>query len=329
MSKNKEVSGVIHVTYLKAEAVLKKLVFSAGTPLLEVYASADSGLRYCSLVQEGEVKLYGIAEGPFSVPTGQEKIYTRLIKGPWPFLHIKREAFPVVWVNPVPERLGTFMRFGSRQLMPDGVMIAVGVPDHLRESDVEWLARHYPNYKVFRLHYAGPFIFVGQKAQKPVMPARERVMALWRRLTAPDWDVQYSPEHDLFRVPKIDAPIEPFEGFYLTDQEAGEIIAKSSLWEQAAAFFQGLHQKSKEGAVGQPPTPLHAGHLALMLAAGHLNGLVGEGDTAHLIRGRTTKSTYTMVDEDATKKTREFYQIIVTAVSPDGTYRELGKKGGS
>lgn len=327
----KDVAELIHVSYLKVNQIFERISFAPGVPLLEVYASLDTGLRSSSKVQN-QIKLYGVAETPFSVQAHWEKAYTRLIKGPWPTLRIKREAFPVVWVNPPQNKLSYFVHAGHRHLMPEGVLIFVGTPEHLGRADVEWLARNYPGHKVLRLYYNGPFVFMGKKAQKPVSAAREQVEALWRKMVAPNCDVQdpdyHEPGYKRFEVPAVDGPIEPFEGFYISDEEAREAMAQSPLWEQAGALFKALHKKEENSeAAGQPPTPLHAGHLALMLAAGHLNGLVGEGETAHLIRGRTTKSTYTMVDESDTKKTREFYQIVVSALSPNGAYRELGKGG--
>lgn len=327
----KDMVDLIHVSYLKVNPILERLEFAEGTPLLEVYASLDIGLRSSSRVQR-QIKLYGVAEGPFSVQPHWEKAYTRLIKGPWPTLRIKREAFPIVWVNPPQNKLSFFMHAGHRHLMPEGVLIFVGTPEHLGRADVEWLVRNYPDHKVLRLYYNGPFLFMGKKARKPASAAREQVEALWRKMVAPDRDVQdpdyHEPGYKRFQVPVANDPIEPFEGFYISDEEAREAMAQSPLWEQAESLFRFLHKKGEnDGVTGQPPTPLHAGHLALMLAAGHLNGVVGEGETAHLIRGRTTKSAYTMVDESDTKKSREFYQIVVSALSPNGMYRELGKGG--
>ncbi len=41
--------------------------------------------------------------------------------------------------------------------------------------------------------------------------------------------------------------------------------------------------------VPRPPLPLHSGHLGLLLAAGKLDGIIGQGVDRHVVKGKVTK----------------------------------------
>lgn len=77
----------------------------------------------------------------------------------------------------------------------------------------------------------------------------------------------------------------------------------------------------------RPPLKLGKGHLALMLAAGHLNGLVCKpGKPPHVVRGTAAKEEYqksqeiTVGEKEAVKKTvmSERIQLTIRYVEPDG-----------
>lgn len=77
----------------------------------------------------------------------------------------------------------------------------------------------------------------------------------------------------------------------------------------------------------RPLLPLHAGHLSLLLAAGALDGLVGEDGDRHLVRGMVRKAAATTTEEDGrgrtVHRTRERHQLVVKLLFPDGTLRVL------
>lgn len=77
---------------------------------------------------------------------------------------------------------------------------------------------------------------------------------------------------------------------------------------------------------GQPPLPLHAGHLGLLLAAGDLDGVIGEGPERHLVRGLVRKEQITWTEQEADREvehTKDVFRIRLKLLFPDGALRTL------
>ena len=75
------------------------------------------------------------------------------------------------------------------------------------------------------------------------------------------------------------------------------------------------------GGLKRPPLPLHSGHLGLLLASGCLDGLVGEGDDIHVVRGKVVKTinTYEEMKGDVLEeRSIESYQVSIKILTKDG-----------
>lgn len=76
------------------------------------------------------------------------------------------------------------------------------------------------------------------------------------------------------------------------------------------------------------PMTLHRGHLATLLTAGRLTGVIGEGDARHLVKGRVVQRTVA-IDPEAAGLNPETtiaahetqYQVVLTTLHADGTLR--------
>ena len=85
--------------------------------------------------------------------------------------------------------------------------------------------------------------------------------------------------------------------------------------------------------LARPPLPLSKGHTAVLLSAGHLNGVVRPpGEPPHIIRGSCIKETYikeqtTEERDDGTTVDRrvesERFVLSIRAVTPDGVFHNL------
>lgn len=103
---------------------------------------------------------------------------------------------------------------------------------------------------------------------------------------------------------------------------SADALRTSPAW--AAFWTAQAHAQTRER---RPLLPLHAGHLSLLLAAGALDGLVGEDGDRHLVRGIVRKAAGTTTEEDGrgrtVHRTRERHQLVVKLLFPDGTLRVL------
>lgn len=77
---------------------------------------------------------------------------------------------------------------------------------------------------------------------------------------------------------------------------------------------------------GVPPLPLRTGHLALQLACGDFDGVVGQGPHRHLVHGAVTRVPVT-TEVDGTTTTVDDLRVIITAVDATGQLTTL--MGGS
>jgi hypothetical protein len=136
--------------------------------------------------------------------------------------------------------------------------------------------------------------------------------ARWEQIQAPEGFVSQIPEG---LEPLRFAKVEP------TEAEWAEMLAASPLRRHLTV--------ASVAKVPSPPLALGAGHIALLLASGHLDGVVcPPGEPPHVVRGTARKIEYVAdvkESEDAKGKTtttttlRERIQLVVRAVAQDGT----------
>ena len=72
--------------------------------------------------------------------------------------------------------------------------------------------------------------------------------------------------------------------------------------------------------------PLHTGHLGLLLASGCLDGVVGEGEDRHLVRGKVEKITHTEQEYQGdvlVERELERYRVSVKVLTRDGEIKYL------
>jgi len=131
---------------------------------------------------------------------------------------------------------------------------------------------------------------------------------------APSYRVPPTPPIPLFRSSRPDP--------WLLAEEVSQSPAWRELWDSQPR----LNGRPR----GRPPLPLHRGHLGLLLAAGELDGLIGEGTERHLVRGLVRKDQLSWTEEEDTRTvehTKEVFRIRVKLLFPDGTLRTLEDSG--
>lgn len=87
---------------------------------------------------------------------------------------------------------------------------------------------------------------------------------------------------------------------------------------------------------GRPPLPLKKGHVSLVLASGHADGLMGSGESLHVAKGMVIRRTKTEWKPDTTqggkaaaiKVSTDFFSVAIRALRPDGSLITLVSTAG-
>ena len=146
-----------------------------------------------------------------------------------------------------------------------------------------------------------------------------KMESYWDR---PDSDV-FIDQPITYEIPAGTGPGNRFVKISMTDDELEAAFADSPLNE--------MLKPPVVGQVDSPPLELSTGHLALLLASGHLDGLVQPpGEPPHVVRGTARKAEYVKETErsvgkggDVTHKTvvGEKIELIIRAVDHTGVIR--------
>lgn len=80
-------------------------------------------------------------------------------------------------------------------------------------------------------------------------------------------------------------------------------------------------------AANVTPTPLHEGHIVMLLTSGILNGYIGKGINQHLVKGTARKEVKVeaTINDDGTRTEvkKDFYNISVKTLNANGEFKEI------
>jgi hypothetical protein len=232
--------------------------------------------------------------------------------------------FSFIWLNP-PFDHGyggnrmedQFLLTATDWLMPCGVMALVCPEDVAGEyTDVR---RHFTS------HY--------EKCLKVPFPEKHRqfneVIVFGHKRTrlragerSPSWESVQAPPGFKYHIPPGPGP-KTFVKIEPTETELHQMLAHSPLRSHLTA--------PPESKLPSPPLALGIGHIALLLASGHLDGIVHpEGKPPHVVRGTSRKREYVAdvtetenADGSSTTKTTlaERIELVVRTVDLTGQIR--------
>jgi len=219
------------------------------------------------------------------------------ILSPCSFFHTKITpgSFSLVFANsPFDDavgggRLETQFFISAYQLLTEGGILLGVCPGGIA-------ARYDMRKAIYALYediHVVPFPERYRKYGEVFVVARKKPLS-GQRTMPPHWDDTPSRVPDgYFRLPPAKGPSR-FDKTQLTDEEIVDLLEHSPL----NTFLEARTAR----ALPRPPLALGVGHLALLLSAGQLDGLVKPpGQPAHLVRG-TARKQKELVSEEVTEE---------------------------
>jgi len=212
-------------------------------------------------------------------------------------------SFSFIWLNPpfddsyggsrVEEQ---FLRTATGWLLPGGVMALVCPEDVIGAHS--GARRHFSSYYEYCMVVPFPeeyrpfreVVVFGHKRARPEVDPRDGDRGR-------SWESVAAPQDFRYRIPPGAGP-RVFQKVEPTEPELRRMLAQSPLRAHLAA--------PPEVPLPSPPLALGVGHVALLLASGHLNGVVHpEGKPPHAVRGISRK--------------RSFVSDVTDTDNPDGS----------
>ncbi len=214
----------------------------------------------------------------------------------------------------------SFLKAAHPLLKPGGVLVYIIPQARLTARVARILAAHFEDIRLYRFPKGeyerfGQIVVLGvrrERASRDGVPDALRDVPEKKPRTLPArakaaYEIPPSPEIPVFTSREIDT----------------EALAQ----ELAASSLGRTEVGPKGNERDRPPVPLHAGHVALLLAAGELDGVVGKGRDRHVVRGYVKKTTDTTQDEDEkgnqTIRETERFEVQIKTLSKDGEIRVL------
>ncbi|MBM3299490.1 MAG: class I SAM-dependent methyltransferase [Deltaproteobacteria bacterium] len=216
-----------------------------------------------------------------------------------------------------------FLRMTAPYLIPGGILVYIIPQNRLDKAVARLLASRFERINVFR--FPDPefedfkqIIVLGIKKADNMLDEGEalplaRVPKMDLPILSDNADIQY-------QIP-VSGPLTLFRSTLIDPEELAKHMAQSPLWKRFAALTT-----RTEIRIPRPPLPLHSGHLGLLLAAGKLDGIVGTGDEAHLVKGRVRKITTVLQEvkgEVLEERELDRYVVSIKILSRHGEIREL------
>ncbi len=290
------------------------------------------GLALKSLVENANATTYGIELDEYRAERAKANL-NHVLKGSYEDARISNGVFSCLFLNPpydwdTPSESSeaprdrkekTFLRGTMKYLQPNGTLIYIIPQNRLTDDVSRILSYRFDDFNAFRFQddeydkYRQIVLF-GVKKERGSMGDAGRLNDLSRE--TPD-EIPFADE-PMYELPPS-KPVHLFRSSVIDEKELEKLLKNSPLWEK-------IRNHNDDGSMGRPPLPLHKGHLGLLLANGCLDGIFGEGNDKHIVRGKAEKiiSVYDEYDGDALiEREVENYRISIKVLERNGEIKTL------
>jgi len=292
------------------------------------------GLALKKLAEGINATTYGIELDEHRAKQAKSNL-DRIITGSYEDSKISNNAFSCLLLNPPYDweihsddadserKEKTFLKDTVKYLQPSGTLVYI-IPQHrLNEDIAKILSYRFCDFNVFRFpddEYEAQkqIVLFGSKKSKSVVNENDfwRLQSVYRENLP---GIPYSKE-PLYKLPSSGA-VSLFCSSLIDEKELEREMEKSVLWQKFNGYGEG-----NGNDIGRPPLPLHTGHLGLLLANGCLDGIVGEGEDKHIVRGKVEKVTHKFeeyADNVLIEREVEKYNVSIKLLRKDGEILNL------
>lgn len=329
---------------LVAQMCREALVFpDAPFPALDPCAGEGRALRDVTLGTAAET--YGLEVNPSRAERAR-RVLDHIGLGGAEAAKVSHGAFSLLWLNPpydwqqhdtegpvtTVREEHVFLTRHTLHLAVGGVLIYL-VPE-ARMTDpatARFLTTHYDNLKAFRFpaseyeRFKQAVVFGVRRATPQRDADAEKVLIAQADIGLPH--LERGMLSGAYTVPVLPAAVPIFRGGRLDVREVAEWVVDSPLWASVRRRHDTLRRVGSGSlAIERPPLPLRMGHLALEVASGAMDGVVGTGPNRHVAKGVSRKITESeeevVENEDGDEQTRirekERFNIAVRVLTPRG-----------
>jgi hypothetical protein len=289
------------------------------------------GLALKNLVKGANATTYGIELDDYRAEQAKDNL-DHVLKGSYEDARISNAAFSCLFLNPPYDwdaatesdednserKERTFLKGTVRYLQPEGLLIYIVPQKGVSRDIAKILSYRFEDFNVFRFpgkeyqEYKQIVLF-GAKKQESYLNEKE----FDRLKSIPDETLEEIPysEKPIYGLPSS-KPVTLFRSSVIDEAELEKELKSSILWEKLKGY-----RKYGEKDVERPPLPLHTGHLGLLLASGCLDGIVGEGEDKHIVRGKVEKVSYKQDEykgDVLIEKEIESHRVSIKILRKDG-----------
>jgi hypothetical protein len=307
-------------------AILAKLHGPIDGECLVLDPCAGEGLALNQIATCLRAVPYGCELSEDRARTMAESVPAENTLAPADFLRtaISYHSFSFVWCNPPYDystsggRTETEFARRSTDLLVDGGVLALVCPQNIAEDDYEILNLFQSRFERVsvvpfpeEVRKYNEVVVLGQKRKKEIELDYRRD---WQ------WFTKAIEENFTYDLPPGVHP-KTFRKKEPTDAEVIRLVAKSPLRFQLDPPADGICKL-------RPPLPPGIGHRAMLLASGHIDGLICPPDEPpHVIRGTATKIKYTASCEVSEGSDGEITTRTVISEKPRLVIRVLTSTG--
>ena len=211
-----------------------------------------------------------------------------------------------------------FIRETIKYLQPSGVLIYIIPQNRLDKNTAKILAYRFEKIQTYKFpqeEYEAykQIVLFAVKKKKPDIEGK----TLSNLLKIPRTELEELPilEQPAYEIPKS-KQVNLFQSTIIDEKELEKEVGESPLWKK-------FHEitRVEEQRMGRPPLPLHTGHLGLLLANGCLDGIVGQGEDRHIVRGKVEKTVAKFTEQKGDiieERELDQYKVSIKILRQDG-----------